>query len=170
MATLSLDAKLVAFGALQDDPIFTGCRVRRWRDVPGLLLARSESQESVDFLVDLSFSALERNGRPAARVQVQMEAVLPRLRRVHLLKVNPRSMAVRIDNRARGVPFLLGHVPRLQRRLPGRESVRRVLHLVVQRLRPEPGEAIGVGTVEYDLRFHCHADTGVSETLTTSLR
>src|SRR5207247_9593100 len=99
-----------------------------------------------------------------------MEAVLPRLRRVHLLKVNPRSMAVRIDNRARRVPFLLGHIPRLQRRLPGRKSVRRVLHLVVESLRPEPGEAIRVGTVEYNLRFRCHANTVFSETLTTSLR
>src|SRR5438105_13353802 len=99
-----------------------------------------------------------------------MKAVLPRLRRVHLLKVNPRPMAIRIDNRARRIPFLLGHIPRLQRRLPGRESVRRVLHLVVQRLRPEPGEAIRVGTVEYDLSFRCHASTGASETPTTSLR
>src|SRR5437879_9209397 len=170
MASLSLDAKLVAFGVLQDDLIFTGCRVRRWRHVPGLLLVRSESQESVDFLVDLSFSGLGGNGRPATRVQVQMKAVLPQLRRVHLLKVNPRSMAIGIDNRARRVPFLLGHIPRLQRRLPGRESVRRVLHLVVERLGPEPGEAIRVGTVEYNLRFRCHASTGVSETLSTSLR
>src|SRR5467141_4044033 len=170
MATASLDAKLVALGVLQDDPIFTGCRVRRWRHVPGFLLARSESQESVDFPVHLGFSGLDRNGRSATRVQVQMEAVLPQLRRVHLLKVNPRPLAIRIDNRARRIPFLLGHIPRLQRRLPGRESVRRVLHLVVQRLRPEPGETIRVGTIEYNLRFRCHASTGVSETRTTSLR
>src|SRR2546430_7476701 len=98
-----------------------------------------------------------------------MEAVLPQLRRVHLLKVKPRSMAIRIDDRARRAPFLLGHIPRLQRRLPGRESVRRVLHLVVQRLRPEPGEAIRVGTIEHDLSFRCHASTGASETLSTSL-
>src|SRR5437763_16210820 len=98
-----------------------------------------------------------------------MKAVLPRLRRVHLLKVNPRPMAIRIDNRARRIPFLLGHIPRLQRRLPGRESVRRVLPLVVQRLPPEPGEAIRVATRPYGLGFRGHARNGDSETLTTSL-
>src|SRR2546421_6690733 len=101
MATLSLDAKLVPLGVLQDDPIFTGCRVRRCRHVPGLLLARSESQESVDFLVHLGFSCLEGYGRPAARVQVQMKTVLPQLRRVHLLKVDPRPMAILIADPGR---------------------------------------------------------------------
>src|SRR5438309_7461828 len=113
MATLSLDAKLVALGVLHDDPIFTGCRVRRWRHVPGLLLVRSESQESVDFPVDLSFSGLEGNGRPATRVQVQMKAVLPQLLRLHLLKVNPRCMAIRSGNRSRTVPVLLGDIAAL---------------------------------------------------------
>src|SRR2546421_6629330 len=96
MATVSLDAKLVALGVLQDDPIFTECRVRRCRHVPGLLLARSESQESVDFLVDLGFSGLDRNGRPATRVQVQMEAAPPPLRRVRLFQIKPPVLALPI--------------------------------------------------------------------------
>src|SRR3989440_13074991 len=101
ITTLLLDAKLVALGVLQDDPIFTGCRVRRCRHVPSLLLARSESQESVDFLVHLGFSCLEGYGRPAARAHVQKKTVLPQLRRVHFLKGDPRPLAILIADPGR---------------------------------------------------------------------
>src|SRR5438034_985327 len=54
------------------------------------------------------------------------------------------------------MPFLLRHVPCLQGRFPCRESGRRVLHLVVEGLGPEPRETIRIRRVEYNLSLRSH--------------
>src|SRR5205823_1440685 len=105
----SLHAELVAFGVLQDDPVLVRFPLGPRGLVPHFLLGRAQTQKPVDLLVDLSSPRLRRRRIPAADVQVQVKAILPRLRRVHLLKEDPGSPTLRINDRARGIPFVLGH-------------------------------------------------------------
>src|SRR5205823_12782585 len=147
----SLDAELIAFGVQQDDPVLYRFPLGTGGLVPDLLLDRPQPQKAIDLLVDLRFAGFRRPRGPAADVQVQVEAILARLRRVHQLKPNPRSPTLRIDDCARGMPFLLRDVPCFQGRFPCRESGRRVLHLVVEGLGPELREMIRIRRVEYNL-------------------
>src|SRR2546426_11342024 len=80
-----------------------------------------------------------------------MDPILAGFRRVHLLKVDPRSPSLRIDNRTRGVPFLFGHLPGFEGLLPRREARRRGLVLVVAGPRPETCHALRIPTA--DARF-----------------
>src|SRR2546430_12352550 len=85
-----------------------------------------------------------------------MDPILPWLRRVHLLEVDPRSPSLRIDNRARGVPLLRGHVPCFERRLPRRKARGRGLQLVLEGFGPELGPAIRIRAVEHDFSLGCN--------------
>src|SRR2546428_10008165 len=120
-AWISLDAELVALGILHDDPVLPGFRLGPGRQVPRLLLGRPQIQESAHLAVDLGLPIRQGDSRSAADIQIQVDPILPWLRRVQLLEVNPRSPSLRIDNRTRGVPLLRGHIPRSEERRVGKE-------------------------------------------------
>src|SRR2546427_10059286 len=155
-AWISLDADLVALGILHDDPVLPGFRLGPGRQVPRLLLDRPQIQESAHLAVALGFRVREGDGHSAADVQIQVDPILPRLRRVQLLEVDPRTLSLGIDNRTRGVPLLRGPPPCLERRLPRRKPRGRVLQLVMERFGPELRQAIRIGGVEHDLSLGCH--------------
>src|SRR5256885_8864974 len=155
-AWISLDAELVALGIRHDAPVLPGSRLGPGRQVPRLLLDRPQIQESAHLAVDLGLPVRRGESPPAADVQIQVDPILPRLRRVQLLEVDPRTLSLGIDNRTRGVPLLRGHPPCLERRLPRRKPRGRVLQLVMERFGPELRQAIRIGGVEHDLSLGCH--------------
>src|SRR5256712_7143602 len=155
-AWISLDAELVALGILHDDPVLPGFRLGPGRQVPRLLLGRPQIQESAHLAVDLGLPIRQGDSRSAADIQIQVDPILPWLRRVQLLEVNPRSPSLRIDNRTRGVPLLRGHIPCFERRLPRRKPRGRVLQLVMECFGPELRKAIRIDGVELVLSLGCH--------------
>src|SRR2546428_12452530 len=80
-----------------------------------------------------------------------MQAVLLRLRRVHLLEVDPRPDLLRINDCAGGVPLRFRHPPRLEELVPGCEARWRVLFFVVKSRCPQFCEPSRGCAVEDDL-------------------
>src|SRR6266852_4521239 len=146
----SLDAELVAFRIEHHDPILASF-------FDFALPRRPKTKETVDFHVHLFLAGLKGYSRATAGVDVDVQTVLPQLRGVHLLKVYARSVARRIDNRARGVPVFLRDAPSFQKFFPGLESIRRVLKLVLQYLSIEARERCGVSAIEDNLHSVCHS-------------
>src|SRR5207247_9990516 len=80
-----------------------------------------------------------------------MKPVLARLRRVHLLEVDPGSDPFGVDDGTRAVPFFLAHSPGLKEGSPRRVAGRRILFPVMECRRPELLEPARMGAVEHDL-------------------
>src|SRR5213080_1346232 len=80
-----------------------------------------------------------------------MKPVLARLRRVHLLEVDPGSDPFGVDDGTRAVPFFLGHSPGLKEGSPRRVPGRRILFPVMECRRQELREPARDGAVEHDL-------------------
>src|SRR6266508_3643616 len=89
--------------------------------------------------------------RASAHIHVDVDTVLPGLRRVHPLEVYSRSLALRIHDRARGVPLLLWDAPRFQGVFPRLEFLRRVLQFVMECACIELRKGRRVAGIEDDL-------------------
>lgn len=149
-ADLSLDTEFIAFGIEHDDAVLSSPLFKL------MMLGRPDAHESFDFPVDLPLSLLQRDAGSPARVDVNMEPVLSWLGRVHLLEVDSGALAFGVDDSAGRVPFFFGYPHFLEPRFPRLVSAGRVLQLVVQGLRVEFRETVGIFAVEDDLELERH--------------
>jgi ubiquinone/menaquinone biosynthesis C-methylase UbiE len=145
-----LNAEFVTLRVEHDDPVLTLL-------LPLALLRCAKFEKTFDFYADLLLSLLNGYFQTATRVEIKMDPVLPQLRSIHLLEIDPRPSSFRIDNRACGVPLLLGDTPHFQGFFPRLVSVGRVLKLVVECLGVEFRQACRVVTIEDDLYLLGHA-------------
>src|SRR5712692_10055119 len=140
----SLHAVLVALGVLHDDPVLLAPLV--WPDTGG-----ARRDQPFDLRVHPRSPLPQRDRAPPAHVQVQVHAVLDRLRLGHPLEEDAGADAGRVLDRARGVPFLLGDAALTQPPLPGGEPLGGSRNAVPEGRRPEPRQTIGVRAIERDL-------------------
>src|SRR2546427_2192611 len=103
-AWISLDADLVALGILHDDPVLPGFRLGPGRQVPRLLHDLPQIQDSAHLAVDLGLPVRQGDSHTAADVQIQVDPILPRLRRVRLLQVDPRYLSLGSTHQTPGGP------------------------------------------------------------------
>src|SRR5207245_9213130 len=100
----------------------------------------------------VAFLAFLRSNYPSiGNVDIVMQAVLLRRRRVHLLEVDPRADLLRINDCPGTVHLCFRHSPRLEELVPGCEARWRVLFLVVKSRCPELREPSRVCAIEDDL-------------------
>src|SRR5262245_30949326 len=145
----SLQAELVALGVVHDDPELAEFVLVDAH--PG----RALGGEAVGLGMDAA-AALGQRRAPPADVDVEVDPVLGGLGLGDLLEVDPGSLAVGVDDRARGVPLAFGDTVLGRPLLPALVAVRRRLLLVAERGRPEGRQALGVGGVEGHLDRRGH--------------
>ena len=95
-------------------------------------------------LIDPRAPVRWRRPRWAARVQVEMQAVLDRLWLGHALEINARTIAARINDRARVIPLFFRDTVLGQPFLPRGGGLGRSFQLVAERIGPEPGYYRGI--------------------------
>src|SRR4029077_11953152 len=95
----SLDAELVALGVVHPDPVLATLLDR------AALVRGAEGLEPGDLGIDPHATLLDRDGMPAAGIEVDMHPVLGHLRLGNLLEEHPGTLAVRILERPRVVPM-----------------------------------------------------------------
>src|SRR5207247_5946917 len=121
--------ELVAFWILHDAPVLPRIHAHEVVHVdllPDALFRRPKSENPLDLGVDAFHPLLKRDLPTTGNVEIKVKAVLVRLRRVHLLEINPRSDRLRIDDCAGGIPFRFRYATRPEELGPGRVADGRV--------------------------------------------